>query len=116
MSEASCPNFEPRAHARLTGLTNWPGEWHSPVFLKLTTEGVRRCSHTAGSWSKHLQPHGSGSTVGGGSPRYRTVSLFPFLRTCIAAGLTGDARPRFFESYALLEEQVRRARSDDGRL
>ena len=30
--------------------------------------------------------------------------------------LTGDARPRFFESYALLEEQVRRARSDDGRL
>ena len=30
--------------------------------------------------------------------------------------LTGDARPRFFESYALLEEQVRRAQSDDGRL
>ena len=30
--------------------------------------------------------------------------------------LTGDARPRFFESYALLEEQVRRARSYDGRL
>ena len=24
--------------------------------------------------------------------------------------LTGDARPRFFESYALLEEQVRGAR------
>ena len=22
VSEASCPNFEPRAHARLTGLTN----------------------------------------------------------------------------------------------
>ena len=33
-----------------------------------------------------------------------------------ASCLTGDARPRFFESYALLEEQVRRARSDDGRL
>ena len=33
-----------------------------------------------------------------------------------ASLLTGDARPRFFESYALLEEQVRRARSDDGRL
>ena len=33
--------------------------------------------------------------------------------------LTGDARPRFFESQrqnALLEEQVRRARSVDGRL
>ena len=35
--------------------------------------------------------------------------------------LTGDARPRFFESntfcsYALFEEQVRRARSDDGLL
>ena len=28
--------------------------------------------------------------------------------------LTGDARPRFFD--ALLEKQVRRARSDDGRL
>ena len=28
--------------------------------------------------------------------------------------LTGDARPRFFD--ALLEEQVRRARSVDGRL
>ena len=40
----------------------------------------------AGSWSQHLQPHRGGSTVGGGSPRYRTASLFPFLRTCIAAG------------------------------
>ena len=30
--------------------------------------------------------------------------------------LTGDARPRFLNHYALLEEQVRRARSDDGRL
>ena len=30
--------------------------------------------------------HRGGSSVGGGSPRYRTVSLFPFLRTCIAAG------------------------------
>ena len=48
--------------------------------------GVRRCSLTAGSWSQHLQPHRSGSTVGGGSPRYRTASLFPFLWTCIAAG------------------------------
>ena len=27
MSEASCPNFEPRAHARLTGLTNCPGTY-----------------------------------------------------------------------------------------
>ena len=25
MSEASCPNFEPRAHARLTGLTSMGG-------------------------------------------------------------------------------------------
>ena len=66
--------------------TDWPGEWHSPVILKLTIAGVRRCSLTAGSWSQHLQPHRSGSTVGGGSPRYRTASLFPFLRTCIAAG------------------------------
>ena len=31
---------------------------------------------------------------------------------CVSTWLTGDARPRF----ALLEEQVRRARSDDGRL
>ena len=66
--------------------TDWPGEWHSPVILKLTIAGVRRCPLTAGSWSQHLQPHRSGSTVGGGSPRYRTVSLFPSLRTCIAAG------------------------------
>ena len=36
--------------------------------------------------SQHLQPHRSGSTVGGGSPRYLTVSLFPFLQTGIAAG------------------------------
>ena len=37
--------------------------------------------------------------------------------TRVVTRLTGDARPRFFEShYALLEEQVRRARSDDGRL
>ena len=48
--------------------------------------GVRRCLLTAGSWSQHLQPDRGGSTVGGGSSRYRTVSLFPFLRTCIAAG------------------------------
>ena len=48
--------------------------------------GVRHCLLAAGSWSQHLQPHRGGSTVGGGSPRYRTVSLFPFLRTCIAAG------------------------------
>ena len=61
-------------------------EWHSPVILKLTIAGVRRCLLTAGSWSQHRQPHRSGSTVGGGSPRYRTASLFPFLRTCIAAG------------------------------
>ena len=66
--------------------TDWPGEWHSPVILKLTIGGVRRCSLTTGSWSQHPQPHRSGSTVSGGSPRYRTVSLFPFLRTCIAAG------------------------------
>ena len=26
MSEASCPNFEPRAHARLTGLTSAHGK------------------------------------------------------------------------------------------
>ena len=39
---------------------------------------VRHCLLTAGSWRKHLQPHRGGSTVGGGSPRYRTVSLFPF--------------------------------------
>ena len=58
--------------------TDWPGEWHSPVILKLTIAGVRRCSLTAGSWSQHPQPHRSGSTVGGGSPRYRTVSLFPY--------------------------------------
>ena len=67
-------------------VVDWPREWHSPVILKLTIEGVRRCSLTAGSWSQHLQPHRSGSTVGGGSPRYWTASLFPFLRTCIAAG------------------------------
>ena len=66
--------------------TDWPGEWHSPVILKLTIVGVRRCLLTAGSWSQHFQPHRGRSTVGGGSPRYRTVSLFPFLRTCIAAG------------------------------
>ena len=47
--------------------------------------GVRHCSLTAGSWNQHLQPHRGGSSVGGGSPRYWTVSLFPFLRTCIAA-------------------------------
>ena len=28
VSEASCPNFEPRAHARLTGLTT---AWHDPA-------------------------------------------------------------------------------------
>ena len=33
-----------------------------------------------------------------------------------ALNLTGNARPQFFESFALLEKQVRRARSDDGRL
>ena len=55
--------------------TDWPGEWHGPIILKLTIAGVRRYSLTAGSWSQHLQPHRSGSTVGGGSPRYRTVSL-----------------------------------------
>ena len=47
---------------------------------------VRHCLLTTGSWSQHLQPHRGGSTVGGGSPRYQTVSLFPFFRTCIAAG------------------------------
>ena len=66
--------------------TDWPGEWHRPVILKLTIVEVRHCLLMAGSWSQHLQPHRGGSTVGGGSPRYRTVSLFPFLRTCIAAG------------------------------
>ena len=40
---------------------------------------------TAGSWSQHLQPHRGGSTVGGGSPRCRKVSLFPFLQTWVAA-------------------------------
>ena len=54
--------------------------------LKLTIAGVRRCLLTAGSWSQHPQPHRSGSTVGAGSPRYRTASLFPFLQTCFAAG------------------------------
>ena len=49
--------------------TDWPGDCHSPGILKLTIVGVRRCSLTAGSWSQHLQPHRSGSTVGGGSPR-----------------------------------------------
>ena len=44
-------------------------KWHSPVILKLTIEGVRPCSLTAGSWSQHPQPHRNGSTVGGGSPR-----------------------------------------------
>ena len=48
---------------------DWPGEWHSPVILKLTIEGVRPCLLTAGSWSQHPQPHRCGSTVGGGSPR-----------------------------------------------
>ena len=47
--------------------------------------GFRHCLLTAGSWSQHLQPHRGGSTVGGGSPRYRTVPLFPFLWTCIVA-------------------------------
>ena len=66
--------------------TDWPGKWYSPVILKITIAGVRGCLLTAGSWSQHPQPHRSGSTVGGGSPRYWTASLFPFLQTCISAG------------------------------
>ena len=54
--------------------------------------GVRRCLLTAGSWSQHLQLHKGGSTVGGGSPRHRTVALFPFLRNCIAAGEPASAQ------------------------
>ena len=80
MSEASCPNFEPRAHARLTGLTT-PGEGQRAL-VRATQREARRAR--------------------------------------LRHNLTIDARPRFFESlnslshYALLEEQVRRARSDDG--
>ena len=55
-------------------------------FSSLTITGVRRCSLTAGSWNQHFQPHRSGSTVSGGSPRYRAVSLLPSPRTCVAAG------------------------------
>ena len=44
---------------------------------------VRHCLLTASSWSQHLQPHRGGSTVGGGSPRYRTVPLFPFFELAL---------------------------------
>ena len=45
---------------------------------------------------------------------YACLALRPIQDHRMWGGLTGDARSRFFES--LLEEQVRRARSDDGRL
>ena len=38
--------------------------------------GSRMLPVTAGSWSRHPQPHCCGSTVGGGSPRWLVVSLF----------------------------------------
>ena len=67
--------------------TDWPGEWRSPVILKLTIVGVRHCLLSAGSWSQHLQPH-----RGGSSEHCRwwftqisdSVSLY--LRTCFAVG------------------------------
>ena len=50
----------------------------SGIVLSFTSKPQRRvrcCSLTAGSWSQHPQPHRGGSTVGGGSSRYWTVSL-----------------------------------------
>ena len=59
----------------------------------------------------------------GGHTVYCTVSraqcaslLCTYLQKTVCKLLTGDARPRFFESHYALLEQVRRARSDDGRL
>ena len=57
--------------------TDWPGEWHSPVILKLTIAG--------GGGGQALLAHGW-FLEPTPSPKYRTASLFPFLRTCIAAG------------------------------
>ena len=42
---------------------------------------------------------------------FQSQSAVARIWTFLSKRLTGDARPRFFESYALLEEQVRRARS-----
>ena len=45
------------------------------------------------------------------------TNFWPWIGNFKKFCLTGDARPLFFtRHYALLEEQVRRVRSDDGRL
>ena len=57
VSEASCPNFEPRAHARLTGLTTRLGEHTrgknaertAQVRQRLATTAKRYCGSSAGS-------------------------------------------------------------------
>ena len=58
--------------------TDWPGEQHCPVVLKLTTEvGGQRPPVASGSWTGHPQPHSGGSTVGGLSPRWYFALCLP---------------------------------------
>ena len=55
---------------------DWPGEWHCPVILKLTTEaGGRMPPINLVLGLAALRPTEVGGTVGGLSPRRRVVSL-----------------------------------------
>ena len=55
---------------------DWPGEWHCPVILKLTTEtGGRMPPINLVLGLAAFRPTEVGGTVGGLSPRRRLVSL-----------------------------------------
>jgi hypothetical protein len=58
--------------------------------------GNRMLPVTTGYWSRHPQPHCSGSTVGGSSPRRRVVSLFlpPHPHPLHSMHLISPRRPR----------------------
>ena len=74
VSEASCPNFEPRAHARLTGLTN-------AMVIILFVDGC--CTPRAPS--RDFKSWGFAPNEG-----------------LTTSDETGDARSRFFESLITL--------------
>ena len=68
------------------GQRTHPGEVQSEPHLPSNVVLGQLVTERIGLENGIVLSHRSGSTVGGGSPRYRTASLFPFLRTCITAG------------------------------
>ena len=88
--------------------TDWPGEWHCPVILKLTTEvGGRMPSVTPGSWTCCPQTHRGGEhcrwpvtqVAGGISP---SASLW----TCTVAGESAGSSVSFSHTSPTLIPSV----------